>query len=248
MQDSRISIAPAAVAPVLLVFYAVLKSVSAAFSIPSGILGILPLLLAVTALSGLIVSISSPRDGLLSIIASGLLGYAFLTAGYISSIALAAVLIAHIAGLGIGLLKGGLIKLPSPTRTREIDTGEGGDELIDELEEFQPVHVRNEEDLEKQLYQYLKARGHMIERQPLVAPGLRPDLRVGDCIIELKVPRGRGDLQRLLGQVEDYLRYNRCLIVYILDTGMIPWAMLKTYKHRLREKGAKVIIKSVREH
>ena len=83
--------------------------------------------------------------------------------------------------------------------------------LLKDLERFTPEAVRDEEELEKQLYQYLKAKGYRVTRQPRLPQGLRADLKVDECIIELKILRTREQAQRLIGQIQDYRKYNKCL-------------------------------------
>jgi len=75
--------------------------------------------------------------------------------------------------------------------------------IIHELRDFVPEPVTNEEDLEKQMTQYLRAKGYKVDRQVRLGKGLRADLRVGNCIIEIKIAYNRDALQRLIGQVEN---------------------------------------------
>ncbi len=219
----------AAVVPVLLVFYVVVGSLPVSGAFRASMI----FLLVLAVLAGLLVSLYNPRDGLASLIASVVLGYALHTTGYISMLALASITLAHLAGLGASLLKGMDVSLGAwgarrsrrthssmsskargqATTTPRQAPRDPAVKIMEALNTFRPVRVRDEEDLEKQLYQYLRAKGFNVERQPQIAPGLRPDLRVDDCILEIKVPQARGDLQRLVGQAEDYLEHGRCLII-----------------------------------
>ncbi len=115
------------------------------------------------------------------------------------------------------------------------------EEILRALTEFRPEPVRDEEDLEKQLYQYLRARLTNIPiRRQVQLGSYRIDMQVGPCGIELKVPKSSAYLQRLIGQVKDYSEYLDCMITIILDTGKIR--DLSTYTNRLKELGIIPII------
>jgi hypothetical protein len=113
-------------------------------------------------------------------------------------------------------------------------------EIVYAIQEFKPEPVKDEEDLEKQLYQYLKAKFPKIkvERQKRLGP-LRIDLYVPPCGIELKIPKNATHLQRLIGQIRDYSEYLDCLIAVILDTGSVR---LASYTTRLEVMGIIPII------
>jgi len=118
-------------------------------------------------------------------------------------------------------------------------------EIVAVLKEFRPEPVKDEEDLEKQVYQYLKAvfrdRELPIKRQAQVG-NYRIDILIGLCGIELKVPKSVTQLQRLIGQLEDYTEHLDCVIALILDTGKLK--ELTTYVGRLESIGIiPVIIK-----
>ncbi len=115
-------------------------------------------------------------------------------------------------------------------------------ELLKVLDDFIPEPVRDEEELEKQLYQYLRAKFPWlkVQRQKRLQ-SLRIDLYVPPCGIELKIPRSSTHLQRLIGQVRDYSEYLDCLITLILDTGFV--GNLSTYVSRLEEMGIIPIVK-----
>ncbi len=104
-----------------------------------------------------------------------------------------------------------------------------------------PEPVRDEEDLEKQLYQYLRAKfpGIKIQRQKRLGT-LRVDLYIPPCGIELKIPKSTVHLQRLIGQIRDYSEYLDCLIAVILDVGTTR--SLAPYASRLEEMGIIPII------
>lgn len=108
--------------------------------------------------------------------------------------------------------------------------------IVKAISEFSPEPVRDEEDLEKQLYQYLRARlpGIPIKRQVRVGD-YRIDMQVGPCGVELKVPKSSAHLQRLIGQARDYGEYFKCMVALILDAGIIK--NLDKYTKRLTDLG-----------
>jgi len=108
--------------------------------------------------------------------------------------------------------------------------------IIQALREFKPEPVRDEEDLEKQLYQYLKAKFPRVPIKRQVKLGdYRIDMQIGPCGIELKIPKSSTHLQRLIGQIRDYGEYLDCMAVLILDTGKVR--DLSSYTQRLEEMG-----------
>ncbi len=111
------------------------------------------------------------------------------------------------------------------------------EEIIKAVSEFRPEPIYNENDLEKQLYQFLKAKfpNIPIRRQVKLGGDLQVDIMAGPCGIELKVPKSRNQLQRLIGQVRDYSEYLECVITLILDTGTVK--DLNTYVDRLINMG-----------
>lgn len=122
------------------------------------------------------------------------------------------------------------------SRKAIVKTSNKIEEILRVLTEFKPEPVRDEEDLEKQLYQYLRARlpGIPIKRQVQLG-SYRIDMQVGPCGIELKIPKSSTHLQRLLGQARDYSEYLDCMITLILDTGKVR--DLSSYTNRLKELG-----------
>ncbi len=114
-------------------------------------------------------------------------------------------------------------------------------EIVNVLQEFKPEPVRDEEELEKQLYQYLRARLPEVPIQRQVYVGsYRVDLQIGPCGIELKIPRNKSHLQRLIGQVKDYSEQLDCIITLILDTGQVSG--LINYIKALEEIGVFPIV------
>ncbi|ASJ13380.1 hypothetical protein A3L14_11030 [Thermococcus thioreducens] len=114
-------------------------------------------------------------------------------------------------------------------------------DVVDILFDFEPETVRDEEDLEKQLYQYLRARlGRRVVRQYPVGDQ-KIDIAIdGNVGIELKIAESRSKLQRLVGQVLDYVEYFDEVIAVILDVGAN--VDIDKYIKKLRRLGAKVIV------
>ena len=79
-----------------------------------------------------------------------------------------------------------------------------------------------------------------MKRQVRIGGGLTVDLLFGGLGIELKIPTQRTHLQRLLGQVDDYLKRLDHLAVVILDVGKIR--DLSEYVEELERRGVVVRI------
>ncbi len=113
--------------------------------------------------------------------------------------------------------------------------------IIKVIGDFKPEPVRDEEDLEKQLYQYIRAKLSDVPVKRQVKVGdLRIDMQVGPCGVELKIPKSATHLQRLLGQIRDYGEYFKCMIAVILDAGIVRG--LDRYTQRLADLGYVPII------
>lgn len=122
---------------------------------------------------------------------------------------------------------------------------ESFDEILELIEEFEPEVVRNEEDFEKQLFQYLKGnplfkKKHKIERQVRLGEN-RIDLVIDDrYAIELKIADRRKKLQELLAQVMEDSEILDEVVAIILDVGYN--VDIQKYRERLEKLGARVII------
>ncbi|CAD5244579.1 hypothetical protein [Thermococcus camini] len=117
----------------------------------------------------------------------------------------------------------------------------GEPDILDILEDFHPETVRDEEDLEKQLYQFLRARlGSNVRRQYQVGDQ-KIDIAVGDSVgIEIKIAENRSKLQRLVGQVLDYVEHFDEVIAVILDVGAN--VDIDNYIKKLRQLGTEVVV------
>ncbi len=128
-----------------------------------------------------------------------------------------------------------------PSEIPEVKESFSEPDVLDLLEDFQPETVRDEEDLEKQLYQFLRARlGSNVKRQYPVGDQ-KIDIAIGDSVgIEIKIAESRSKLQRLVGQVLDYVEYFDEVIAVILDVGAN--VDIDSYIKKLRQLGAEVVV------
>jgi hypothetical protein len=94
--------------------------------------------------------------------------------------------------------------------------------LIAEIKSINMQEVRNEEDFEKQMYQWLSAKNHHISRQVLVKGQRRLDLVINNKIaVELKVADRAKNVQDLIGQVTIYKKEYKHIIAVILDVNKV---------------------------
>ena len=110
------------------------------------------------------------------------------------------------------------------------------------LDDFEPEPIINEEDLEKQLYQYLVAKlgRDRVKRQVSVERGKIDIVIDGSVGIEIKIAKRKEDLNLLLGQAMVYIDYFEKLYTVILDIGKN--VELDYYRNRLEAIGAEVLI------
>lgn len=116
------------------------------------------------------------------------------------------------------------------------------EELLSTIMDFKPETVRNEEDLEKQLYQFLsgKLSKRRIERQVNVNSSMKIDLVVdGKYGIELKIADTAQKLHTLTGQALFYKENLEEVIAVILDTGAN--VDIDKFVKKLEEYGVHVI-------
>jgi len=117
------------------------------------------------------------------------------------------------------------------------------EELLNTIrDQFRPETVRNEEDLEKQLYQFLsgKLSERRIERQVYVDGSMKIDLVVdGKYGIELKIADSAQKLHTLTGQALFYKENFKEVIAVILDTGAN--VNIDKFVKKLEEYGIHVI-------
>lgn len=130
------------------------------------------------------------------------------------------------------------------TYTNQSQSENSPTDIIELLREFRPETVTSEEDLEKQLYQFLRAKlGDRVARQYQLdkAGNQRIDIAIdGKIGIEIKIAESSSRLQRLVGQVLDYRDYLDQVIALIYDTG--AKVDLDRYTEKLSKLGADVVI------
>jgi len=110
------------------------------------------------------------------------------------------------------------------------------------LDDFEPEPIINEEDLEKQLYQYLVAKlgRDRVRRQVAMERG-KIDIIIDDNVgVEIKIAKRKEDLNMLLGQAMVYKDHLDKLYTVILDIGKN--VELSYYKDRLEKIGVDVLI------
>ena len=197
-------------------------------------------------IAGFVVSYVNVTHGALSFLICAVLSWGLYNAHYIDLWIPIALAVSHIAGFAAsfrpGMLSSGKLGYKRHVRSAQVYEDERLSELLKDLKSFEPEPIYYEEDLEKQLYQYLRAREYRVRRQVEVKPELKADLVVGDCIIELKIARGQEALQRLLGQVDQYLQVVSCVIAFILDVDQMSQRALFEFVKLIKSKGAKVVI------
>jgi len=83
--------------------------------------------------------------------------------------------------------------------------------IVEVLKSFEPETFSSEQELEKQLTQFLKGQGFQVERQINIGPKERIDLKVSDGFqtyyVEIKEINSKSTIDRAVGQVERYLQY-----------------------------------------
>lgn len=133
--------------------------------------------------------------------------------------------VALLAGASYFLMKTSFVQnfLKKEFKTFSKVTDEETKKLISEIKAIDMQEVRNEEDFEKQVYQWLKAKGYYVERQVSISGRRRIDLVVNNSVaLELKVGDRSKNVQDLIGQVTVYKKYYKKILVVILDVGNVP--------------------------
>jgi len=118
------------------------------------------------------------------------------------------------------------------------------DLVLDSIKkEFEPEDVRDENEFEKQLFQFLKIKYPDRARRQIDTPKGKIDIVIDNrYAIELKIADSKGKLMVLYGQVINYKKIYRDVAVVLLDVGKMPHHEIKEYIDGYRNLGAKVII------
>lgn len=126
----------------------------------------------------------------------------------------------------------------------EIKRQDEFDSILDDIEtNFEPEDVRDENEFEKQLFQFLKIKYQgSVDRQVNTAQG-RIDIVIDNkYAIELKIADNKGTLRALLGQLIVYKKVYKNLAVILLDIGKMSRSEMKEYVNDYENLDVKVKI------
>lgn len=118
------------------------------------------------------------------------------------------------------------------------------DSILNSIEqEFEPEDVRDENDFEKQLTQFLKIKfPNRVERQ-VDTPKGKVDIVIDNrYAIELKIADNKGKLRDLVGQVYSYKKIYNEVAVVLLDIGRMSPSEIKEYVDDYDKLGVKTIV------
>lgn len=109
--------------------------------------------------------------------------------------------------------------------------------ILDKIQNFHFEKIRDEEILESQISIQLKSQGYDVKRQ-FKKEGLIVDLMVDNSIpIEIKIFEGKRDhMQRLLGQVDEYLDYYEKVGIIIYVSKKLDNELLNKFIQKLLNK------------
>lgn len=111
------------------------------------------------------------------------------------------------------------------------------------MSEFEPEDCRDENELEKQLYQYLKSKiPNKIERQVRTAKGTIDLVIDNRFALELKIADNKNKLRDLIGQLWMYKEAFKDIGVVILDVGKLSKGEIKEFSRNYEELGARPVI------
>jgi len=109
--------------------------------------------------------------------------------------------------------------------------------------DFEPEDVRDENDFEKQLTQFLKIKYPDRIRRQVETPKGKVDLVIDEkYAIELKIADGKGKLRDLVGQVHSYKKVFNNVAVILLDVGKMSRSEIKEYIDDYEGLGVKTLI------
>lgn len=118
------------------------------------------------------------------------------------------------------------------------------DSILESIEnDFEPEDVRDENDFEKQLTQFLKIKYPDRIRRQVETPKGKIDLVIDDkYAIELKIADGKGKLRDLVGQAHSYKKIFNNVAVILLDVGKMSRSEIKEYIDDYEGLGVKTLI------
>jgi len=117
------------------------------------------------------------------------------------------------------------------------------DSILESIEkEFEPEDVRDENDFEKQLTQFLKIKYPERIKRQVETPKGKIDIVIDNrYAIELKIADSRGKLRDLVGQVHSYKKVYSEIAVILLDVGKMSSPEIKEYIDDYENLGVKTI-------
>jgi len=118
------------------------------------------------------------------------------------------------------------------------------DSILESIEKgFEPEDVRDENDFEKQLTQFLKIKYPEKIKRQVETPKGKIDIVIDNLYaIELKIADRRGKLRDLVGQVHSYKKVYSEVAVILLDVGKMSRSEIKEYVDDYENLGVKTII------
>lgn len=138
--------------------------------------------------------------------------------------------------------KQGVEELPQVTQM-EVKKSEFDLILESIKKEFEPEDVRDENDFEKQLTQFLKIKYPDRARRQIDTPKGKIDIVIDNrYAIELKIADGKGKLRDLVGQVYSYKKILNDVAVILLDVSKMSHHEIKEYTDDYGRLGVKTVI------
>lgn len=118
------------------------------------------------------------------------------------------------------------------------------DSILESIEnDFEPEDVRDENDFEKQLTQFLKIKYPDRIKRQVDTPKGKIDIVIDNrYAIELKIADGKGKLRDLVGQVHSYKKVYNEVAVILLDVGKMSRSEIKEYVDDYENLEVKTII------
>lgn len=118
------------------------------------------------------------------------------------------------------------------------------DSILESIEnDFEPEDVRDENDFEKQLTQFLKIKYPDRIRRQVETPKGKIDLVIDEkYAIELKIAEGKGKLRDLVGQAHSYKKVFNNVAIILLDVGKMSRSEIKEYVEDYEGLGVKTLI------
>lgn len=118
------------------------------------------------------------------------------------------------------------------------------DSILESIEKsFEPEDVRDENDFEKQLTQFLKIKYPDRIKRQVGTPKGKIDIVIDNMYaIELKIAESEGKLRNLVGQISDYKKVYSEVAVILLDVGKMSRSGIKEYIGDYENLGVKTVI------